>query len=153
MAEPREIAFTVDSRLENVALVGAAVRGIGEELGFAAQERYDLELCAVEAVSNSIRHAYKGEAGHPVTVRVSTFDERVEIRVLDDGLPVPLENRTPGEIEVDPEDILSIPESGRGTYLIHTLMDRVEYGKDGGANLLLMVKSRTPGESGLSSTG
>ena len=141
MAEPRQIVLTIDSRLENVALVGVAVKGISELLGFSAQGSYDVELCVVEAVSNSVRHAYKGEPGHRVTVRLSALEDELEIRVLDTGLPVPEQNRIPRNVEVDPADPLSIAEGGRGTFLIHTLMERVEYGTEDGANLLLMTKS------------
>ncbi len=142
MLESREIVLTIDSRLEDVALVGVAVKGICELLGFSAQERYNVELCVVEAASNSVRHAYRGEAGHPLTVRLSAFEDRIEVRVLDRGLPVPEEKRAPHNVEVDPADLRSMPDGGRGTFLIHTLMDRVEYGTEGGTNVLLMTKAR-----------
>lgn len=143
MADKREVVLTIDSRLENVALIGVAVRAICELAHFSDAAAYDMELCAVEAVSNSVRHAYRGEAGHAVELRVSVLEDALEMRVLDRGLPVPEENRVPRPVDVDPSDLDSLAEGGRGTFLMHTLMDRVEYATEGGANLLFMRKAYT----------
>lgn len=142
----REISLAIDSRLENVGLLGHAVSAIGDCLGFSESERANLELCVVEAVSNSIRHAYRGEAGHLVRVHIRGDEDGIDIRVLDEGLPVPEENRIPREPEVDPDDLDSIPQGGRGTFLMHSLMDTVTYGLEGASNLLRMTKSRPMSE-------
>lgn len=142
--EARQVVLTIDSRLDSVALVGVAARRISEEAGFSAADAASIELCIVEAVSNSVRHAYRGEPGHPVTTRLTLSAEGLEIGVLDEGSPVPVAWRTPPHVDFDPDDPDSIPESGRGTFLIHELMDRVSYGTEGNANLLLMTKARSP---------
>ena len=141
MTLAREVSMRIDSRLENVVLVGVALQGIAEELGFDEGERYNLELCLVEGLTNSIRHAYKGEPGHPVTARFTVLDERLELRVLDEGAAVPEDKRVPHDPDFDPDDLASVPEGGRGTFLIHALMDRVEYLREGAANVLLMIKA------------
>ena len=139
--EPRQVALTIDSRLDSVALVGVAARGVCQEAGFAPAEAAAIELCIVEAVSNSVRHAYRGEAGHAVTTRITLTAGGLEVRVLDEGSPVPMARRTPPYIDFDPSDPDSIPESGRGTFLIHEIMDHVEYAMEGTANVLLMTKA------------
>ena len=142
--EPRQIALTIDSRLDSVALVGVAARRVCEEAGFSPTDAAAIELCIVEAVSNSVRHAYRGEAGHGVDVRMTLTGDALEVSVVDQGLPVPLAKRTPPYVDFDPEDPDSIPESGRGTFLIHEIMDRVEYLKEGTSNVLLMTKALSP---------
>jgi serine/threonine-protein kinase RsbW len=145
--EARHVSLTIDSRLDSVALVGVAARRVCEEAGFSPTDAAAIELCIVEAVSNSVRHAYRGEAGHSITTRLTLTDQAMEVRVVDEGSPVPLAKRTPPYIDFDPEDPDSIPESGRGIFLIHEIMDRVEYGKEGTANVLLMTKAlSTPRE-------
>ena len=144
MAAPREIVLRIESRLDHVALLGEAAGAVFECVGFGEPLRAQLELCLVEAVSNSVRHAYRGEAGHQVTVRIAADQAGLEIRVFDDGLPVPHDRRTPREPEFDPNDLSSIPEGGRGIFLIHTLMDAVAYERDGTANVLVMKKARPP---------
>ena len=141
----REITLAIDSRPENISLVGMAVHRLCEDLGFAVEDCYSLELCSVEAVSNSVRHAYRGQPDHTVIVRLTLLEQGVEIRVLDNGTPVPLEKQVPRDLEIDPKDPSSIPAGGRGLFLIHALMDRVEFAREGDSNLLLMTKSLPPG--------
>ncbi len=137
----RQVDLSIESRLENVASVGETVNRLCREASFSEGDAYNVELAVVEAVSNCVRHAYRGEPGHRVDVRLRLEGDRIEVRILDDGLPVPEASRRPKPIEFDPEDPLSIAEGGRGTFLIHSLMDRVEYGSEGGRNLLLLAKA------------
>jgi serine/threonine-protein kinase RsbW len=148
MTLTREVSMSIDSRLENTAPVGEALQRMAEELGFSEAERYNLELCLVEALTNSIRHAYAGAPGHPVTARFTVLDERLEIRVLDEGAAVPEDKRVPRDPDFDPDDLASVPEGGLGTFLIHALMDHVEYLRDGSSNVLLMTKA-LPGRGGV----
>jgi serine/threonine-protein kinase RsbW len=141
MSARHAISLTIDSRLENVALLGVATRGIARQLGFSEDEALNVELCVVEAASNCIRHAYRGEAGHPVVARITARRERLEIVVEDEGRPIPEDKREPRPIDFDPSHIGSIPEGGRGVFLVHALMDTVEYGRDGGRNVLVMTKA------------
>ncbi len=79
----REVTLRIGSRLENVALLGVALNGICREAGLDEREAYNVELAVVEAVSNSVRHAYRGEDGHEVEARVAVRRDQIEIRILD----------------------------------------------------------------------
>jgi serine/threonine-protein kinase RsbW len=137
----REISLLIDSVLENVSLVGLCVNRICADLGFTPADCYNVELCVVEAVSNSVLHAYGGEAGHPVIARMTADESRLEIAILDQGTEVPMAQRAPAALDFDPDDLASIPEGGRGLFLIHALMDQVEFGKEGDTNVLRMKKA------------
>jgi serine/threonine-protein kinase RsbW len=136
------IELCIDSRLENLDLLGAAVSGIAAALGFDESERYHLELCAVEAVSNSVRHAYHGVPGRPVRVRIAVSAEHVEMRVADQGDPIPEERRLPPKLDVDPADLDAISEGGRGIFLMHSLMDEVSFGGEAGWSFVALTKRR-----------
>lgn len=138
---PSKIELGIDSRLEDVALVGVAVGAIAGLLGYDESERFSWELCVVEAASNSIRHAYAMAAGHPVRVRIEIQPSRVEIRVADQGLPVPLDRRRPPEPS-EAGDPGELAESGRGIPLMHQLMDEVEFGEEEGWNVVTLAKRR-----------
>ena len=141
--EPREhaIELTLDSRLENLDLLGGAVGGIASALGFDESERFHLELCAVEAVTNSIRHAYHGTPGRPVRVQIEACADRVELRIADRGEPIPEERRN-APPEVDPTAAEMIVEGGRGLFLMHSLMDEVSFGLEDGWNFVALKKRR-----------
>jgi len=144
--EPRAITLIIDSRLENLAPLGIATRGASRELGLDDSDASRVELCVVELATNSIRHAYRGEPGHPVTVRLTARTRELEIAVIDEGTPVPVERRVPPPAPPDPIDVQSIAEGGRGIYLVHQLMDTVSYGWEGVRNVVRLTKA-FPGSS------
>jgi anti-sigma regulatory factor (Ser/Thr protein kinase) len=139
MGDHRDILLTLDSRLENVALAGRASHGLGAEAGLAPSDCDLLELCVVEALTNSIVHAYGGASGHEVRLQVSLFEDRIELRVIDLGTPMP-----PGLLEREepevPEDPLELPESGRGLFILRGFCDTVDYVSDARGNVLTLVK-------------
>ncbi|AKJ07732.1 Hypothetical protein AA314_09358 [Archangium gephyra] len=65
------------------------MKAMAGEGGFAQEECERLELCVVEAITNVIQHAYQGAAGHPVTLAVAVTSEELELRLHDDGAPMP----------------------------------------------------------------
>jgi serine/threonine-protein kinase RsbW len=146
MAAPRQLRLTLDSRLENVALAGRALHGIGSEAGLSAAECDELELCVVEAVTNAIVHAYGGAPGHEVRLSVTLSEEQLELQVSDQGAPM-----KPGLLErpepVEPEDPRLRAESGRGLFLMRKLMNGLDYTSDASGNTLKLTKrlGRIPG--------
>jgi len=139
--EPRAITLSIDSRLENLAPLGIATRAASRELGLDDGDASRVELCVVELATNCIRHAYRGEPGHPVSVRITARTRELEIAVIDEGTPVPVERRVPPPEPPDPIDVQSIPESGRGIYIVHQLMDSVSYESEGVRNVVRLTKA------------
>lgn len=134
------LTLKIESDLDNVRILGMAVNKVCESLELDEVIRAHIELCVVEAVTNSIRHAYEGESGHEITVRVVADPERLEILVIDSGNPVPEDRQDAPELLLDQDDPESVTEGGRGLFLIHTIMDEIDFGRDAGVNTLRMVK-------------
>ena len=139
--EPRAITLIIDSRLENLAPLAIATRGASRELGLDDADASRVELCVVELATNCIRHAYRGEPGHPVSVRLIARSRQLEIAVIDEGTPIPVERRVPPPEQPDPLDLQSIQESGRGIYLVHKLVDSVSYESEGLRNVVRLTKA------------
>lgn len=147
MGEAREVAFLIESRLQNVSFVGLSVNRICRELGFDEVEAHNVELSVVEALTNVIRHAYGLAADRPVVARLTAHDDRIELRVMHQGAPVPEHKRVAPPQPEEPGDPLDLAEGGRGLFLMNALMDRVDYGTEGDAHVVLLTKAR-PGRSG-----
>jgi serine/threonine-protein kinase RsbW len=139
------IQLTIDSCLQNVPLIGSAVSGLMQQLGGDELERYHVELCVVEAVTNSIRHAYGNLPGHPVSVHLKAQGKRLEIRVSNGGLGLPRARLENTGLVYDPSDIDNLPCGGMGLYLLRRIMDEVHGYEDGGTNHLVMVKRLATG--------
>ena len=78
--------LTIDSTLSNLFVISALIRSVCDHLKLDAAQAYSLELCSIEAVTNAIRHAYRGLPGHDVTLDVSFTRERLDLQVTDQGL-------------------------------------------------------------------
>ncbi len=104
------------------------------EQGWGEDDLISFDLALVEACNNAVKYA--GEAGRRQPIVVETICEaiQVEFRVHDHtpGFVWPEKIKLP-----DPES-----ESGRGLYLITTLMDHAGYFRGQGENMLIMRKSR-----------
>ncbi|HYO72242.1 MAG TPA: ATP-binding protein [Archangium sp.] len=138
MSDGRAITLRLDSRLENIPLASVAVKAMAGEVGFPREECERLELCVVEALTNVIQHAYQGAAGHPVTLAVAVTGEELELRLHDEGAPMPdglLERPEPEEAT----DIQALAESGRGLFLMRRIAGRLHYHHGPEGNTLVLA--------------
>ena len=104
-------------------------QGCGEEILTAC------DLALVEACNNAIKYAPENARVQPVIVDVLCNAQQIELRVTDHTLGFDW----PEKIELPaPES-----ESGRGLYLIQSLMDSAGYLRGNGENTLVLRKSRS----------
>ena len=114
-------------------------------VGFDDDGRYWVSLSVRESVTNAILHGNKKDAAKTVRLRFTIADERLLIRVKDEGngfeetdLPDPL----------DPTNILK--PSGRGIFYVRSFMDDVQYRllPEGGWEMTMEKKlNNTKGDS------
>lgn len=141
----RELSLGVDSRLENVRLLAGAVERFCREVGMSSGDAAAVELALVEAGTNVVKHGYAGERSRPLHLRLAAYEDRVELRLEDQGRPIPVELRRPAE-PPPIRDVASLPERGFGLFLIRAYMDLVQYEETPAGNVLVMTKSlREPG--------
>jgi serine/threonine-protein kinase RsbW len=139
----KDITLSIESRLENVRLLRAAVRGLGDEAALSSQSIGSLELCVAEAVDNCIEHAYAGQDGHGIRVRWVQDGSKIAIYVYDEGRSMDpahlVAQAIPSLLEVDPANPDSLGPRGRGLLFIHRIMSEVSYDREGGYNRLHML--------------
>lgn len=106
----------------DLALVEAVVeklRAFCQRNGLPPRLWSNIELATVEGLNNAIVHGCAGAPDASVRLRWSWEQNAFEIQILDPG------DFQPGqEIPTLPDDPLA--ESGRGRFLIATMMDEVE---------------------------
>ncbi len=139
----KKIKLVIESKLHNVCLIGMAVNKLCSLAQFSDIESYQIELCIVEAVTNSIIHAYEKKAGHHVEV-VFTFDKsKLIFDVYDTGKPLNkkiLNKKNRSSLDIDLDNMACLPEDGRGLTIINKIMDQVEYKTGNGKNCFTMTK-------------
>ena len=139
----KRVKFIIDSNLENVPLIGMSVNKLCLSSSFPSLDAFNIELCVVEAVTNSIRHCYGGEAGHEVKVVFTVTQEDIVLEICDTGPPMKPEVLDKAVIECpgeDTRDIECVAEGGRGLGIMKEIMDSVGYRSEKGENCLTLRK-------------
>jgi serine/threonine-protein kinase RsbW len=124
----RAITLRIPAKPEYITLCRLALTGLAQLREIDDDKMADLKLALTEAVSNSVRHAYRAGAGGYVEVVYELQPDRLGISVADDG-----EGFDPDEAPSFDDDELS--EGGLGIAIIKTIADEFE------------IRSR-PGERG-----
>ncbi len=142
----KQIKLVIPSELENVALIGGVTSKLCSLVPFSDYESFQIELCVVEAVNNSIVHAYQKQKGNEVEVLFTIHTDRIICDVCDTGSPMDhhlLEQACEAQLEIDVNNIGNVPESGRGLPIMKTIMDNMTYKTVNGKNCLTMIKKRS----------
>jgi anti-sigma regulatory factor (Ser/Thr protein kinase) len=118
--------------------IRAWLADVARSRGFDERQALDLALAVNEACANIHRHAYAGRRDGTIEFRLEMQGETLRIRIRDFGSRFhPGEYRTP-----DPDEL---SESGYGLFLIHSLMDEVEYVRKKAGTELRLAKHRRSG--------
>ena len=94
---------------------------------------FDIRLCVEEVVKNAIIHGNKGNRELPVNISYALKGNEFSIEVEDQG-----EGFKPEKVPDPTKGENLYREGGRGVFLIHKLMDKIEYNDRG--NKIFMVK-------------
>ena len=126
-----ELRISSDPRW--LRMVRAMIQEISRQAGFGEGERFDITIAVDEALSNVMKHSYRGDPNGLVSLSCRTDDGCLEVVLQDQGEafdPERIQQRAPDEIRV----------GGRGTFLIRSTMDEVEYQRAGDTNLVRLRK-------------
>jgi serine/threonine-protein kinase RsbW len=126
--------FAVQSDLSQVQKASAEINAFLKPLSLSDALLFDIRLCVEEAVINAMKYGNHFQKDKEVKVGVHVDGEQLYISVEDEGSGFDvkkLQDCTRGE------NLLK--ESGRGVYLIHSLMDGVLYNDKG--NRIVMIKN------------
>ena len=139
------LRLELESNPEALCLVRATLERATEFMHFPEPDSRAIVRSVDEAVANVIRHAYKGRAGMPITLTCNRLwsGEKVkppaglEILLQDSG-----EAADPKKLQGRPLD--EVRPGGLGLHFMRQSMDRVEFSRKNGKNLLRMVKYLAP---------
>lgn len=128
------------SHLENLKDIGEFVVDCARTAGFDDSDIYAIQLAVDEAATNIIEHAYKGMEPGEIDIKCEAIKDGVKIVLRDHGQAFDPKGLPTPALNVPLEDL---KPRGLGVFLIHQMMDEVEYKfnpKNG--NSLTMVKHK-----------
>jgi anti-sigma regulatory factor (Ser/Thr protein kinase) len=136
--EPRKPIQLRIFAAEHLPVVRAAVDKAARQAGFDDETAGAVVLSVDEALTNVIRHAYKGAADRPIEVEIEVLNGNgpggLAIRLRDYGQWVDPET-------IKSRDLKDVRPGGLGVHIMKECMDSVSFAPaDGGGTLLTMIK-------------
>jgi serine/threonine-protein kinase RsbW len=135
----KAINLSIASQLDSVSSVGSTVSAWCHELGMNDEHSFQIEICTVEAVNNSIIHAYQNKPDEQVHIECIVYDNSISnsklisIKISDTGIAM---------TQAIPDKLVSQDsESGRGWYIMKQWTDSVHYSSIDGVNTTTLEKS------------
>jgi len=119
--EPR---LTLESRLNDLEWVWPWVESIVRAYSISGDTEFAINLCLEEALSNVIRHGYRGEPGHPITVDFTAAESSVQFVIEDQAPPFDPLAFSPAP---KPANIEELKPGGRGIVLLRKFASHLAY--------------------------
>jgi anti-sigma regulatory factor (Ser/Thr protein kinase) len=135
MSKPLELILL--NRPSEIVRLQDKLESIAHEKGFPPKVLHDVQLSVEEHLTNVLHYAFPDEGEHKITVRLRPDDSEFCIEVEDDGRPFnPLEHPAPDLSQ----SLEQRPIGGLGIHMIRKSMDRVDYRRTEGKNILTMTR-------------
>jgi anti-sigma regulatory factor (Ser/Thr protein kinase) len=132
-----EKELSVPAYHENIEILCNAAADAAEQAGFNDKTVYACQLAVGEACENVINHGYKAEGNGNIVLKAVVKPGKLILELCDTAPPF---NPTvmPDDSEWEKDDP---PIGGLGLLIIHRVMDRVEYRREGDRNYLELHKN------------
>ena len=125
------------NKIEEISRMASFLEEIGQELDLSAQESFNIHLALEEAVTNVIMYAYPQNEVHTLELTAAYADNKLIFRVVDTGKEFDPTAQPDTDVTLSLEER---PVGGLGILLIKSLMQKVEYSRVDGKNILTLVK-------------
>lgn len=123
--------------LRQIAGVAARIDEFCSAREVAPETVYAVNLSIDELLSNTISHGYDDDESHRIAVIVRLEGEALVVVIVDDGAafdPTQMPETEPGTPLEDPD------LGGLGLLLVNRTMDRVDYHRRAGCNVVTLTK-------------
>ena len=131
LRELARIAERIDEFCEN--------RNLGPQIGYA------VNLSVDEILTNTISYGYDDEEPHEIEIVVSMQGDAIVVVIVDDSTAFDLSQTPDADVESSVEERAL---GGLGLFLVHQMMDGVEYRHVDGCNVVTLTKKTTDAAGG-----
>lgn len=136
--ETLEISLVND--LKEIARVAEQIDEFCASRAIASEVAYAVNLALDEILTNTISYGYADDELYQIKISVSLEAEALVIVIVDDSAAFDLSNAPTPNIGASLEER---PLGGLGLFLVHQVMDSVEYRREGERNIVTLKKNRT----------
>lgn len=133
------LSLSLTNERHEISRAAAAIETFGRDHDVSSDDISAVNLALDEILANIISHAYAPDSRHAIQVRVTADDRTIDVVVEDDGRPFNPLTWPPPDLEV-PLD--RRPVGGLGLHIARSVVDAIEYRRQGEKNVLTLVKRR-----------
>lgn len=132
--------LVIKTTIEELQKVETAVGEVSGAEGWQPDIEFKIRLVLDELCTNVVNYAHSDNLDHDMTVTIESDDDKVRVRIIDDGDPFnPLEDAP----EPDTDSALADRRiGGLGVHVVKTLVDDVRYWRDDNKNHVALSKRR-----------
>jgi len=135
-----QLQIRVPSQTRYLSLIGKIGESVARDICRINDDRdifaNNLNAVLTEAMVNTIKHANSDDPTKDIKIRISISNKELLIRIYDSGQGFDLKKVSDSSYNSD-----LLAESGRGIFIIKSLMDTVVYKKTACGNVLEMKKA------------
>ena len=128
--------------LEEIAVVGARIDEFCESHDIPPQVAYAVNVSVDELLNNTISYGFTDEEPHTIELSLRLDDDAVVVQIVDDGQEFESSGVPEPDIEAALEDRAV---GGLGLFIVHQMMDSVEFRREDGRNVVIIAKKTDGG--------
>ncbi len=133
-----QFTMVIKNQVSELERAGRAVEAFGERHSVPARIMFNVNLAVDEILTNIISYGYPQGGDHEIVIRLSLSAGELIVIIEDEGRPFDPLHTKPPDTEV-PASERSV--GGLGIHLVRKVMDRLEYRREEGKNVLTMTKA------------
>ena len=141
--ESLEISLVND--LRELARLAARIDEFCEARNLGPQIGYAVNLSVDEILTNTISYGYDDEEPHKIEVVVSMEGDTIVVVIVDDSTAFDLSQTPDADVESSVEERAL---GGLGLFLVHQMMDGVEYRRMDGRNVVTLTRKTAGAAAG-----
>lgn len=133
------LQFALGSTMDSVAEIEAAAEKLAASAGMDEDARFGFTMAVREAAVNAVLHGNEYDPARKVTVRLENTGKSLIVSIADEG-----HGLDPSKIPdpLAPENLLR--GTGRGIFLMRSMMDEVHFRESHPGTEVTLVKYLTP---------
>lgn len=132
-----EKKLVIKNEISEIAKLSLFVEELSEELGLSPDLTFNLNLVLEEAVVNVINYAYPKNESQEISLSAQKIDDNLYFVLTDSGKEFDPTQVPDADISLSAEDRQI---GGLGIFLIRQIMNKVEYQRIDGKNVLTLKK-------------
>ena len=135
------LVMKIPSQTSYLALVREIAKKMAETAGFPSATAEQIALAVDEATTNIIEHAYRGEPGREIELRLEDRGPELRVELIDTGQMV--DPRTVPRVDLG-RFVTERRTGGLGMHLMEKIMDSVTFRRSARRNVCALVKRKEP---------